>query len=91
MQVYTPAVREAAPASRTTSGAPKLHPSAGDFGYVQINAINQIRGEKELPDSIRCAIDDGLAVKSFSIGEGDINIDTPEDAARRLRLAASNL
>ena len=51
------------------------------FDYVQMTAINQSRGEKELPDLIQCAIDDGHAVKSFSIGEGYININTPEDIA----------
>ena len=41
--------------------------------------INQNRREKELPDLIQCAIDDGEDVRSFDIGEGYVNINTPDD------------
>ena len=51
------------------------------FEYVPLTPINQNRSEKELPDLIQCAIDDGLRVKSFDIGEGYVNINTPEDIA----------
>ena len=51
------------------------------FDYVPLTPINQNRKEKELPDLIQCAIDDGLAVKSFDIGTGYVNINTPEDVA----------
>jgi dTDP-glucose pyrophosphorylase len=51
------------------------------FDYVALTPINQNRGEKELPDLIQCAIDDGLPVKSFDIGDGYVNINTPEDIA----------
>jgi dTDP-glucose pyrophosphorylase len=51
------------------------------FDYVALTPINQNRGEKELPDLIQCAIDDGLRVKSFDIGQGYVNINTPADIA----------
>jgi len=49
------------------------------FHYVPLTPINQNRQERELPDLIQCAIDDGLAVKSFDIGDGYVNINTPAD------------
>jgi dTDP-glucose pyrophosphorylase len=49
------------------------------FDYVPLTPINQSRGEKELPDLIQCAIDDGEDVRAFDIGEGYVNINTPED------------
>lgn len=51
------------------------------FDYVPLTPINQNRKEKELPDLIQCAIDDGLLVKSFDIGQGYVNINTPDDIA----------
>jgi len=41
--------------------------------------INQTRKEKELPDLIQCAIDDGNPVKLFFIGANYVNINTPDD------------
>jgi dTDP-glucose pyrophosphorylase len=52
---------------------------AGIFEYVDLTPINQSRGEKELPDLIQCAIDDGHIVKAFDIGDGYVNINTPDD------------
>lgn len=49
------------------------------FEYIEHTPINQTRGEKELPDLIQCAVDDGHIVKSFDIGQGYVNINTPED------------
>jgi dTDP-glucose pyrophosphorylase len=49
------------------------------FDYVELTPINQSRGEKELPDLIQCAIDDGHIVKAFDIGDGYVNINTPDD------------
>ena len=49
------------------------------FEYVPLVPINQNRQERELPDLIQCAIDDGLPVKSFDIGDGYVNINTPAD------------
>ena len=54
---------------------------AGIFDYVDLTPINQSRGEKELPDLVQCAIDDGHLVKAFDIGEGYVNINTEADVA----------
>jgi len=58
---------------------------AGIFDYVAFTPIHQVRGEKELPDLIQCAIDDGHAVKSFPIGGAYVNINQPEDIERAER------
>ena len=55
---------------------------SGIFEYLDLTPINPNRGEKELPDLIQCAIDDGLTVKSFDIGKDYININTPDDIQR---------
>jgi len=51
------------------------------FEYVPLTPIHPIRQERELPDLIQCAIDDGLLVRSFDIGDGYVNINTPDDIA----------
>ncbi len=51
------------------------------FDYIPLTPINQNRNERELPDLIQCVIDDGLAVKSFNIGDGYVNINTSDDIA----------
>lgn len=52
------------------------------FGYIERTPINQQRGEKELPDLIQCAIDDGQAVKAFFIGSRYVNVNTPDEISR---------
>ena len=49
--------------------------------YIAYTPVNPARNEKELPDLIQCAIDDGHIVKSFIVGGRYININTPEDIA----------
>jgi dTDP-glucose pyrophosphorylase len=49
------------------------------FDFIPFTPINQSRHEKELPDLIQCAIDDGNSVKLFLIGAKYVNINTPED------------
>lgn len=49
------------------------------YGYVERTPLNVERGEKELPDFIQCAVDEGRMVKHFNIGDGYININTPDD------------
>jgi len=49
------------------------------FNYIPYTPINQIRHEKELPDLIQCAIDDGKPVKLFQITSHYININTPDE------------
>jgi dTDP-glucose pyrophosphorylase len=47
--------------------------------YIEYTPINQARNEKELPDLIQCAIDDGHIVQSILVGGRYININTVED------------
>lgn len=61
---------------------------ANIFNYVERTPINVERNEKELPDLIQCAVDEGMIVKYFDIGDGYFNINTPDDipsAEERLR------
>jgi dTDP-glucose pyrophosphorylase len=55
------------------------------FDYVPLTPINPNRGERELPDLIQCAVDDGLSVKSFDIGDGYVNINTHDDIVQAER------
>lgn len=56
--------------------------SNGIFDYIAQTPINQKRGEKELPDLIQCAIDDGQPVKAFLVGDQYVNVNTVEEIAR---------
>jgi NDP-sugar pyrophosphorylase family protein len=49
------------------------------FDYIPYTPINYFRKEKELPDLIQCAVDDGKVVKLFHIGARYVNINTSED------------
>jgi len=49
------------------------------FDYVDLTPINPSRGEKELPDLIQCAIDDGEVVKLFDVSDHYINVNSPEE------------
>ena len=46
------------------------------FSYIEQSPINQKRGEKELPDLIQCAIDDGRIAKSFNLCDRYINVNS---------------
>ncbi|MCC6347927.1 MAG: nucleotidyltransferase family protein, partial [Nitrospirales bacterium] len=48
----------------------------GILSYIPRVPLHHIRNEKELPDLIQCAIDDGRRVKSFFISEYYINVNT---------------
>ena len=52
------------------------------FDFIERTPINQQRGEKELPDLIQCAIDDGEPVKRFHIGDRYVNVNTPDEIGR---------
>lgn len=52
------------------------------LSYIEQTPINQKRGEKELPDLIQCAIDEGQIVKSFEICDQYINCNVPEEILR---------
>jgi dTDP-glucose pyrophosphorylase len=47
--------------------------------YIERTPINHNRGEKELPDLIQCAIDDGHLVQLFHLPGRYLNINTLED------------
>ncbi len=49
------------------------------FDYIEYTPIHHERNEKELPDLIQCAIDDGMDVRSFMICDRYVNINTRED------------
>ncbi len=50
--------------------------------YIEVTPIHHQRNEKELPDLIQCAIDEGQVVKSFIICDKYTNINTGEDIAQ---------
>lgn len=49
--------------------------------YAKMVPINQVRGEKEMPDLIQSAVDDGQIVKIFELGDDYVNVNTAEDMA----------
>ena len=49
------------------------------FKYIDMTPINQKRGEKELPDLIQCAIDDGKIVLYHQLSSKYVNVNTPDD------------
>jgi len=49
------------------------------FEYIAMTPIHHIRQEKELPDMIQCAIDDGKPVRAFIIADKYTNINCQED------------
>jgi dTDP-glucose pyrophosphorylase len=51
------------------------------LNYIEVTPIHHERNEKELPDLIQCAIDEGQIVKSFIICDKYTNINTKEDIA----------
>lgn len=53
------------------------------FKYIAHTPINQQRHEKELPDLIQCAIDDGKIVRSFDIASWYTNVNTLDELNRR--------
>ena len=51
----------------------------GIFDYILHTPVNQVRGEKELPDLIQCAIDEGNTVKLYLAGSRYVNVNTLGD------------
>jgi len=49
------------------------------LSYIDACPVNQTRGEKELPDLIQCAIDDGQPVKTHDMRAKYINVNTMDD------------
>ncbi|MDA8078236.1 MAG: nucleotidyltransferase family protein [Nitrospiraceae bacterium] len=56
--------------------------NSGIFNYVDVTPIHHERREKELPDLIQCAIDDGKVVRSFVICDRYTNINSKEDISQ---------
>jgi UDP-N-acetylglucosamine diphosphorylase / glucose-1-phosphate thymidylyltransferase / UDP-N-acetylgalactosamine diphosphorylase / glucosamine-1-phosphate N-acetyltransferase / galactosamine-1-phosphate N-acetyltransferase len=56
--------------------------------YIQFTPIHQVRQEKELPDLIQCAVDDGKVVCAFEIASGYANINTIEELQWQSRAVA---
>lgn len=52
------------------------------FDYIAHTPINQKRKEKELPDLIQCAIDDGHQVRPFLICQAYANVNDPQELLR---------
>ena len=49
------------------------------LNYIEHTPVNQVRQEKELPDLIQCAVDDGRKVFFHNLTETYVNVNTPED------------
>ena len=49
------------------------------LAYIPYTPIHHQRQEKELPDLIQCAIDDGKQIGSFLVCDQYANINTAED------------
>jgi len=49
------------------------------FSYIERTPIHYERKEKELPDLVQCAVDDGHIVKIFPVCDEYTNINTEED------------
>ncbi len=56
------------------------------FDYLEYTPVHHERNEKELPDLIQSAIDDGRMVKSFIICDQYVNINSESDVALIKRL-----
>ncbi|MFH1776746.1 MAG: sugar phosphate nucleotidyltransferase [Candidatus Omnitrophota bacterium] len=52
------------------------------WDYIGQTPINQKRGEKELPDLIQVAVDDGNVIKPVLICEQYVNVNNPEEIDR---------
>jgi UDP-N-acetylglucosamine diphosphorylase / glucose-1-phosphate thymidylyltransferase / UDP-N-acetylgalactosamine diphosphorylase / glucosamine-1-phosphate N-acetyltransferase / galactosamine-1-phosphate N-acetyltransferase len=61
--------------------------SNGILEYISCTPINQLRKERELPDLIQCAIDDGHIVKSFPVGGRYVNVNLPTDIEVQMEMA----
>lgn len=53
----------------------------GILEYVHRTPVNSRRGEREFPDLIQCAIDDGQVVKADIVASEYVNVNTAQDLA----------
>lgn len=61
------------------------------FDYIDVTPVHHVRNEKELPDLIQCAIDDGKTVKSFLICDSYSNINSKEDICAAEQILRSGI
>jgi dTDP-glucose pyrophosphorylase len=61
------------------------------LSYIDRTPIHPERGEKELPDLIQCAVDDGHIIKIFPICEEYTNINTEEDLEEAEKIMRKHL
>ena len=54
--------------------------------YIEITPFHHERRQKELPDLVQCAIDDGKTIRSFLAGDRYVNVNSAEDLATAERL-----
>ena len=54
--------------------------------YIERTPIHPERGEKELPDLIQCAVDDGQLVKIFHVCDAYTNVNSIEDLKEAERI-----
>jgi dTDP-glucose pyrophosphorylase len=60
------------------------------LSYIERTPIHPERGEKELPDLIQCAVDDGQLVKIFDICDEYRNINSQEDLEEAEKILSKN-
>lgn len=60
------------------------------YKYIPFTPIHHERNEKELPDLIQCAIDDGKKVKTFHVCDAYTNINTKEDIQIAEKIISKN-
>ncbi len=58
--------------------------------FIEKTPINPSRGQKELPDLVQCAIDEGNVVKSFNICDDYTNVNSEDDLAEAIRIVSQN-
>lgn len=49
------------------------------LNYISKTPVNQQRGERELPDLIQCAVDDGRIVESFVLCKRYVNVNSADE------------
>ena len=52
------------------------------FSYIDKTPINKKRNEREMPDLIQCAVDDGKRIETFLICDHYINVNSKEELKR---------
>ena len=56
------------------------------LSFIDRTPINPSRGQRELPDLVQCAIDEGNVVKSFNICDEYTNVNSEDDLTEAIRV-----